>query len=52
MRRRIRNYIEYGPWEEYVDRGEKYLNIFCWMAIIFAILYFLPTAIRIVLWGP
>jgi hypothetical protein len=52
MIRKFQRYIENEPWEEQVERGERYLNIFCWLAIIFAVVYFAPPVIRVIVWGP
>ena len=52
MTKKFRNYIEHGPWEDHIERGERYLNWFCWAAIIFAVAWFVPVAIRVIFWGP
>jgi len=52
MLRNFRDYIEKGPFEAHIERGEKYLNWFCWAAILFAVVYFVPVAVRIIVWGP
>jgi hypothetical protein len=52
MIRKFKDYIENESWEDHVERGDRYLRIFCWTMIILAIVYFTPPVIRIIIWGP
>ncbi len=52
MLKRFRDYIENGDWERYLDEDARAVTIFCWIAIGFSIAWFVPTMIRILIWGP
>ena len=52
MLRRFRDYIENGPWEQHLEEDKRAVVIFCWVAILFSILWFGPTIIRTLIWGP
>lgn len=49
---RFRRYIETGDWERFLDDDHKELTVFCWIAIIFSIVWFGPTIIQIMIYGP
>ena len=51
MLKRFQNYIENANWERILDEDHKELTVFCWIAIIFSIVWFGPTIIRIMIYG-
>jgi len=42
----IVRHIENDPWDEVIERGDRYFIYFCWFMIVFAILYFGIGVIR------
>jgi hypothetical protein len=49
MFKRFILYIEQAPWDEELERQEKWLNRFCWAVIGLAIIYFGPVCLWIFL---
>lgn len=52
MLERFQDYIETSDWERHGEDDKPALTIFCWMAIIFSIVWFGPTILRIMIYGP
>lgn len=52
MLTRFRNYIENENWERFLDDDNKALTVFCWIGIIFSIVWFGPTMLQIMIYGP
>jgi hypothetical protein len=49
MLKKIVTYIEQEPWDEALERQEKWLDRFCWFAIAMAALYFAPICVHNIL---
>lgn len=49
MFKRFILYIEKEPWDEVLERQEKWLNKFCWAVIIASALYIIPVCLNSVL---
>ena len=47
MFRRFILYIEREPWDEAMERQDKWLEKFCWVVIILSALYFIPVCLGI-----
>lgn len=47
MIKKIETYIGQEPWDEALKRQDKWIDIFCWAAISFAVIYFGPVCIWI-----
>jgi hypothetical protein len=52
MLKRFQNYIETAPWERYLEDDTSALLVFSWAAIFFAVVWFVPTMVRILVNGP
>jgi hypothetical protein len=52
MLKKIRKYVEQEPWERHLEEDKRALVIFSWIAIAFSIIWFAPTIVRILIWGP
>lgn len=52
MLKRFQHYIETAPWERFLEDDDKMLIAFSWTAIFFAVIWFVPTMIRILVNGP
>ena len=52
MLKKFQRYIENEPWEHHLDEDSSALVIFSWVAIIFSIVWFGPTILQIMIWGP
>jgi len=52
MLERFRHYIEHGPWERHLEDDKTALVVFCWAAIIFSVVWFGPTIVKIMMYGP
>lgn len=49
MIERFKTYIENEPWDEMLLIREPYLRAACWVLIIFAVIYFGPRCLGIIL---
>jgi hypothetical protein len=49
MVEKFRNYIEWGSWEEDLERQFDYIERFCWVIFLLAAVYFGPTLLRILM---
>ncbi len=52
MLRRFRDYIETSDWESHLEEDHVALTVFCWVAILFSVLWFGGAILRILIWGP
>jgi hypothetical protein len=52
MLKRFRNYIEHSDWDRHIEEDHAALTVLCWAAIIFSIIWFGPTMLRILIDGP
>lgn len=52
MLKRFQDYIETSDWESFLDDDIRALRIVCWVVIAFAVVWFVPTMVRIVVYGP
>jgi len=52
MLKRFRNYVENAPWERHLEEDHAALTAFCWVAILFSVLWFGGAILRILIWGP
>jgi len=52
MLRRFRDYIEPSDWESHLEEDHVALTVFCWVAILFSVLWCGGAILRILIWGP
>lgn len=52
MLKRFQNYIETSDWESFLEDDTRVLRIVCWVVIAFAVVWFVPTMVRVMVNGP
>jgi len=52
MLKRFRNYVENAPWERHLEEDTNIVQTFCWVAILFSIVWFGGAILRVLIWGP
>lgn len=48
----FQNYIESSDWERHLDEDKPVLTVFCWVAILFSVVWFGPTILQVLIYGP
>ena len=52
MLKKFQRYIENGPWERFLEDDNRVLQVVCWTVLVVSAIWFVPTMVRIIVWGP
>ena len=52
MLKRIRDYVENEPWERHLEEDKAIVLTFCWVAILFSVVWFGGAILQVLIQGP